>query len=58
MIGRNGFQFAGDFGVLRDSVNTCIDTLGALLKYQDDIGRMQGEALDKAVRQAVVGPAA
>lgn len=34
------------------------DTLGALLKYQDDIGRMQGETLDRAVRQAVTGPAA
>jgi MoxR-like ATPase len=34
------------------------DTLGALLKYQDDIGRMQGPALDKAVKEAVSDPAA
>lgn len=29
------------------------DTLGALLKYQDDIGRMQGEALNKVIKEAV-----
>lgn len=29
------------------------DTLGALLKYQDDIGRMQGAALDKIIKEAV-----
>ena len=28
------------------------DTLGALLKYQDDITRMQGDALQKAVKEA------
>lgn len=28
------------------------DSLGALLKYQDDIARLQGEVLDKAVGQA------
>lgn len=28
------------------------DTLGALLKYQDDIARMQGEALQKTIKQA------
>ena len=28
------------------------DTLGALLKYQDDIGRMQGETLDKVLKDA------
>lgn len=32
------------------------DTLGALLKYQDDIARMQGDELDKAVKQAVTEP--
>ena len=34
------------------------DTLGALLKYQDDIARMQGDELQKAVKQAVSEPAA
>ncbi len=34
------------------------DTLGALLKYQDDIGRMQGPALDKVIKEAVNDPAA
>lgn len=34
------------------------DTLGALLKYQDDIGRMQGPALDKLIKEAVSDPAA
>jgi MoxR-like ATPase len=34
------------------------DTLGALLKYQDDIGRMQGPALDKVIKEAVSDPAA
>ncbi|HEX7788940.1 MAG TPA: MoxR family ATPase [Afipia sp.] len=34
------------------------DTLGALLKYQDDIGRMQGPALDKMIKEAVRDPAA
>ena len=34
------------------------DTLGALLKYQDDIGRMQGPALDKVIKEAVKDPAA
>ena len=29
------------------------DTLGALLKYQDDIGRMQGETLNKVIKEAV-----
>ena len=29
------------------------DTLGALLKYQDDIARMQGDELDKVVKEAV-----
>jgi MoxR-like ATPase len=29
------------------------DTLGALLKYQDDIGRMQGDALNKLIKEAV-----
>ena len=29
------------------------DTLGALLKYQDDIGRMQGETLNKLIKEAV-----
>src|SRR6478736_4060417 len=28
------------------------DTLGALLKYQDDIARMQGESLDKVLKEA------
>jgi hypothetical protein len=28
------------------------DTVGALLKYQDDIGRMQGETLRKVLKQA------
>ncbi len=28
------------------------DTLGALLKYQDDIGRMQGETLQKVLKEA------
>ncbi len=34
------------------------DTLCALLKYQDDIGRMQGPALDKVIKEAVNDPAA
>jgi MoxR-like ATPase len=34
------------------------DTLGALLKYQDDIGRMQGDALDKVIKDAVSDPSA
>jgi MoxR-like ATPase len=34
------------------------DTLGALLKYQDDIARMQGPALDKVIKEAVSDPAA
>ncbi|MFZ5733537.1 MAG: AAA family ATPase [Pseudomonadota bacterium] len=34
------------------------DTLGALLKYQDDIARMQGGELEKAVKQAVSEPSA
>jgi MoxR-like ATPase len=34
------------------------DTLGALLKYQDDIGRMQGPVLDKVIKEAVSDPAA
>ncbi|MBN8982798.1 MAG: MoxR family ATPase [Rhizobiales bacterium] len=29
------------------------DTLGTLLKYQDDIGRMQGDALNKVIKEAV-----
>ncbi|MDR3466355.1 MAG: MoxR family ATPase [Xanthobacteraceae bacterium] len=29
------------------------DSLGALLKYQDDIARMQGETLQKTIKQAV-----
>jgi hypothetical protein len=29
-----------------------------LLKYQDDIGRMQGQALDKVIKEAVNDPAA
>jgi len=28
------------------------DTLGALLKYQDDIARMQGEGLNKVLKEA------
>ena len=32
------------------------DTLGALLKYQDDIGRMQGDALTKVMKEAVSDP--
>ena len=28
------------------------DTLGALLKYQDDIGRMQGDTLQKVLKEA------
>jgi MoxR-like ATPase len=28
------------------------DTLGALLKYQDDIARMQGDALDRVIKDA------
>ena len=32
------------------------DTLGALLKYQDDIARMQGDELEKVVKQAVTEP--
>jgi hypothetical protein len=28
------------------------DTLGALLKYQDDIARMQGDALAKVIKDA------
>jgi hypothetical protein len=28
------------------------DTLGALLKYQDDIGRMQGDNLQKVLKEA------
>ena len=28
------------------------DTLGALLKYQDDIARMQGDALEKVLKEA------
>jgi MoxR-like ATPase len=32
------------------------DTLGALLKYQDDIGRMQGDALTKVIKEAVNDP--
>lgn len=35
------------------SPQTVGDTLGALLKYQDDIGRMQGAALDKVIKEAV-----
>lgn len=34
------------------------DTLGALLKYQDDIGRIQGPALDRVIKEAVNDPAA
>jgi MoxR-like ATPase len=34
------------------------DTLGALLKYQDDIARMQGPALDRVIKEAVSDPAA
>ncbi|MEW6640112.1 MAG: MoxR family ATPase [Pseudomonadota bacterium] len=33
------------------------DTLGALLKYQDDIARMQGDALHKTIKDAVSDPA-
>jgi len=33
------------------------DTLGALLKYQDDIARMQGDALQKTIKDAVSDPA-
>jgi len=29
------------------------DTLGTLLKYQDDIGRMQGDVLNKVIKEAV-----
>ena len=29
------------------------DTLGALLKYQDDIGRMKGDALNKVIKEAI-----
>lgn len=32
------------------------DTLGALLKYQDDIARIQGDELEKIVKQAVTEP--
>jgi MoxR-like ATPase len=32
------------------------DSLGALLKYQDDIARMQGDTLQKAVKEAVRDP--
>ena len=28
------------------------DTLGALLKYQDDIARMQGDTLQKVLKEA------
>jgi hypothetical protein len=28
------------------------DTIGALLKYQDDIARMQGAALQKVLKEA------
>jgi hypothetical protein len=28
------------------------DTLGALLKYQDDIGRMQGDGLQRVLKEA------
>lgn len=31
------------------------DTLGALLKYQDDIARMQGDALQKVLKDATAG---
>jgi MoxR-like ATPase len=31
------------------------DTLGALLKYQDDIARMQGETLQKVLKEATSG---
>jgi MoxR-like ATPase len=30
------------------------DSLGALLKYQDDIARMQGDTLQKTIKQAVI----
>lgn len=33
------------------------DTLGALLKYQDDIARMQGDTLQKTIKTAVSDPA-
>ncbi len=33
------------------------DTLGALLKYQDDIVRMQGDTLQKTIKDAVKDPA-
>ena len=29
------------------------DTLGALLKYQDDIGRIKGDALNKVIKEAI-----
>ena len=32
------------------------DTLGALLKYQDDIGRVQGDALTKVIKEVVSDP--
>ncbi len=32
------------------------DTLGALLKYQDDIGRMRGDTLNKVIKEAVNDP--
>jgi MoxR-like ATPase len=31
------------------------DTIGALLKYQDDIGRMQGDSLQKALKEVTSG---
>ncbi len=34
------------------------DTLGALLKYQDDIARMQGNELQKVLKEAVSEPSA
>jgi MoxR-like ATPase len=34
------------------------DSLGALLKYQDDIARMQGDVLQKTIKDAVSDPAA
>ncbi len=34
------------------------DTLGALLKYQDDIARMQGNGLQKILKEAVSEPSA
>jgi MoxR-like ATPase len=33
------------------------DSLGALLKYQDDIARMQGDTLQKAIKEAISDPA-